>query len=768
LSSTTSITTDGQREEEKEREEEGWLGSSVSRVDGVPKVAGRAVYAAEYPVEGLTYGALLLSSIAKGRIITIDTAEAEAAPGVLRVFTHLNAPRLHRPKSDPRALVIESRLPLEDDLIHYAGQHIALVVAESPEQARHAASLVRVTYREHRPAMDALGLLPHARRPSRHSHSDIPLQLKRGDPLRVLKGAPAAGLTVVEATYTIPVEHHNPMEPAATIATWNDAGDRSKGHLRVYDSTQAVVATRDALAQIFGVPKENVRVISYFVGGGFGSKGNLKHHTVLAAMAAREVGRPVRIELSRREQFSSTGHRPKTVQTIAIAASPDGHIQAMTHRTVSETSTVGQFFEPSGMATALLYSIPNLRLTHLAVPVNIAPPTYMRAPGEASGLFALESAMDELSYALGVDPIRLRTVNYARRDPQEDKPWSEKSLRECYRIGADAFGWSGRDPRPRSMRDGRYLVGMGMASAFYHAGRRPASARVRIMADGRALVSVASQDIGTGTYTILAQTAADVLKLSVGDVTTELGDSDLPEAPPSAGSMTAASVAPAVREAAGAALRKLTRLAARDRSSDLYARMGGAHPGGGLSQRGGRSLQESYAELLGRSRIPFVEGEAHVKPDEASQEKFSFYSFGAHFAEVRVDPDLGEVRVTRFTGAFDMGRIMNVKTARSQIIGGIVWGIGMSLLEKTEYDAVHGRLINSNLEGYLVPVNADVPRIDVRFVGEPDRHISSLGARGVGEIGNTGSAAAVANAVYHATGTRVRDLPITCDKLLSS
>jgi xanthine dehydrogenase YagR molybdenum-binding subunit len=615
--------------------------------------------------------------------------------------------------------------------------------------------------------MDALELLPHARRPSRHSHSDIPLQLKRGDPLGVMKGAPAAGLRVIEATYTIPVEHHNPMEPAATIATWKEeTGDRSKGYLRVYDSTQAVVASRDALAQIFGIPKENVRVISCFVGGGFGSKGNLKHHTVLAAMAAREVGRPVRIELSRRDQFSSTGHRPKTVQTIAIAADADGHIQAVTHRTVSETSTVGQFFEPSGMATALLYSIPNLRLTHLAVPVNIAPPTYTRAPGEASGLFALESAMDELSYSLGVDPIRLRMINYARRDPQEDKPWSEKSLRECYRIGADAFGWSSRDPRPGSMRDGRYLVGMGMASAFYHAGRRPASARVRIRADGSALVSVASQDIGTGTYTILSQTAADVLKLSVEDVTTELGDSDLPEAPPSAGSMTAASVAPAVREAAGAALRKLTRLAAaRGASSDLHGRRAGS---GGLSQQGDRSLQEAYAELLGRSQTPFVEGEAHVKPDEASHEKFSFYSFGAHFAEVRVDPDLGEVKVTRFTGAFDMGRIMNVKTARSQIIGGIVWGIGMALLEKTEYDGLHGRVINSNLADYLVPVNADVPEIDVRFVGEPDRHISSMGARGVGEIGNTGSAAAVANAVYHATGVRVRELPITCDKLLFS
>jgi xanthine dehydrogenase YagR molybdenum-binding subunit len=749
------------------------VGAPVSRIDGIAKVTGRAHYSAEIHLENVAYACVVQSTIAKGRIKKVDAIQARNATGVLCVLTHENRPRLHMQEKNPYVLTIEGRLPLQDDEVLYAGQHIALVVAETLEQAAYAASLVDVEYEEQKPALDMVDDILRARKPATHTHTDIPMQLTRGMGAAAF-GSQAVNTVSLERTYVLPVEHHNPMETSATTAVW-----RGANQLTIYDSTQAVVGARDILSQVFGIPKENVRVISRFIGGGFGSKGNLGHHPILAALASMVVGRPVKLVLSRKELFSSTGHRAATLQRIALLAKETGRLVALSHDVLSETSFVGDFFEPSGACSAMLYSCPNVSITHKAVPVNIAPPTYMRAPGEASGTFALESAIDELACELGIDPIELRMINYARRDPYDGKPWSGKHLDECYEVGARAFHWrERRKAAPRSVRDGRHLVGMGMATAVYHAGRMPASARVSIFPDGSVVVSTASQDIGTGTYTIAAQVAADTLGVPLGRVRVELGDTRFPPAPRSAGSMTTASVTPAVQEACQDAVRKLAKLSKTGRSAefrgvalkDIVAREGTLSARG----RGSRSASAaaegggvvSYSQIIARHGLPFVQGEAQAALREEEEEKFSFYSFGAQFAEVRVDQDLGEVSVSRFLGVYDTGRILNAKTGRSQFIGGIVWGIGMALMEETHYDQVHGRVVNSNLADYLVPVNGDVPRIEVRYIDKPDSRIDSLGARGIGEIGITGAAAAIANAVYNATGIRVRELPITPDKLM--
>src|SRR5208282_3187854 len=734
------------------------VGKPISRVDGRLKVTGEARYAAEFNIANQAYGIIIPSTIAKGRVISIDTTEAEEAPGVLAVMTHGNAPKLHLANSFFFTFIAENRLPLQDDLVHFAGQSIGLIVADTFEHAEYAASLVRVTYDEQTPALEIIGSQLQGSEPN--DYLGIPMQVRRGDPAK-LASISDDGVKI-DRTYTTPVEHHNPMEPSASIAVWDE--DR----LTIYDSTQSVADTRDALAQIFGIPTENVRVISYFVGGGFGSKSGVWLYKVLAAMAARSLGRPVKVVLSRQQLFSSTGHRPATIQSISRKATKDGKLTAIRHHTVSQGSFVTDFFEACGMATVILYSCPNLEVTHHVVPVNVAPPTFMRAPGEASGLFALESALDELSYELNIDPVKLRIINHADLNPDNSKPWSSKHLKECYQLGMELFGWSKRNPKPRSMRDGQDLVGWGIATGTYPGGRVPASARVRIIEDGSAVVSTATHELGTGTYTILTQIAADTLSLPIDKVKTEIGDSNLPRAPVSGGSLTAPSVGSAVKDAAESALRKLTIMATDDANSPLHglSKEEIVVNEGRLSARNNSSKAESYVDIIKRNRTPFIEAEANTAPNKG-WENYASNSFGAQFAEVKVDPDLGHVRVTRFVGVFDTGRILNTKTARSQMISGIVWGIGMALMEHTVYDKMNGRVITNNMADYAVPVNADVPQIQVSFIDKPDPQISSQGARGVGEIGITGVPAAIANAVYHATGIRVRDLPITPDKLLS-
>ncbi len=740
------------------------VGKPLDRVDGRKKITGTAPYAAELQHDRLAHAFLVQTTIAKGRIAAIDTAAARRAPGVVAILSHENAPKLHGAgtgngkQSTQAGKLGEERLPFSDDVVHYAGQHVALVVANTLEQARHAASLVKVRYQEERPVLTIEEAKPTAYAPKQSFGRQV--QHTRGD---VDSALAAPGAIKVEQTYTTPVETNSPMEPSATVAIWN--GD----HLTVADSTQAVVGTRGVLAQSFGIPKENIRVLCPFTGGGFGCKGFQWSHTLIAAMAAKATHRPVQLNLTRQQMFTSVGHRSPTVQTMALAANRDGTLTAVRHETLQATSETTEFVEACGTTTSkVLYSCPNVAIPHHLVKVNVGPPTPMRAPGDCPGSFALESAMDELAYALAMDPIELRLKNHADKDESENKPWSSKHLKECYALGAERFGWKKRNPKPGSMKDGDLLVGWGMATALYPGNRRPASARVRLTPDGRALVQVATQDLGTGSYTIFTQIAADALGLPVERVTFELGDSDFPDAPGSGGSTTAATVSEAVIGAVGALKSKLVALA----SSDPESPLGGLKPeevtmaDGRLAAVGNPSRGLSYTDLLKRSRQKTIEAEAEVKPDDANK-KYTIHSWGAQFCEVKIDPLLPRVQVTRWVSVIDVGRVLNSKLANSQVVGGVTMGLGMALLEHTIYDPRTGLPVNGNFADYAIPVNADIPDIEVHFIDRPDPIINTLGCRGVGEIGITGVAAAVANAVYHATGKRVRDLPLTPDKLMA-
>lgn len=750
-------------------------GKNISRVDGRLKVTGEACYSAEFPLEGIAHGYLIQSTIARGRIKAIDTSTAEQLPGVLAILTHQNAPKLNSLEGGDfgSGHAGENLLPLQSDKVYFDGQHIGIVIAETYEQARLAASLTEITYETEEPVFDLEQAIEH----SEKYEPGERLQPSRGD---IEKGIQQATVTI-EATYTTPLEHHNPMETSATTAEWNN------DELTVYDSTQWVMGTRAMLAKGLGLSQEKVRVISHFVGGGFGCKGYFWTHPLLAAIAARKVNRPVRLMLTRQQMFSACGHRPRTIQKLTLAADETGKLTAIRHLTDTETSFVGDHAEPCGKTTVLLYACPNLEVKHTIARVNIGTPTPMRGPGETSGTYALESAMDELAYKAGIDPVEFRIINHADRHPQSDKPWSSKNLIECYRRAADAFGWQNRDPRPGSMRDGEDLIGWGMATATYPGYRFPASAKAQILANGRVVVSSATHDLGTGTYTIMTQVAADTLGLPIERVKFELGDTKLPQASVSGGSSTAASVSPAVRSACEAAGFKLIEMAIADSESPLhnYAAEDIITEQGRIFVADSPSIGETYQEVLQRHNLPFVEAQvspqdkgaryqsiaARTKPgvveDEgADSEKFAFNSFGAHFVEVRINPRRNQVKVTRIVGAFDVGRILNQKTARSQIYGGMIFGIGMALMEETLLDPHSGRVIIHNLADYHVPIQADIPQIEAIFVEKPDYHFNPLGVRGIGEISTTGVAAAVANAVYHATGKRVRDLPITPDKLL--
>jgi xanthine dehydrogenase YagR molybdenum-binding subunit len=759
------------------------IGQPVDRVDGKLKVAGQAQFAAEFSLKDLAYGVTVQSTIALGKIRRMDTSKAKAAPGVLAVLNWQNAPRfkkLSEKESAAQNIKFGEKylLPLQSDQIYYDGQHIALVVAKTFEEAEWAASLIEVEYEEHSATISMDNYLTQAYEPK--ESMGRPLQIKRGDIEQARREAPVQ----LEHAYSTPVYHHNPMEPHATIAAW--AGD----HLTLYDSTQSVLGNRNAVAATLGIPPANVRLISLFVGGGFGCKGFTWPHSILAPMAAREVGRPVKIVLTRQQMFTCNGRRARTVQRVSLGAEKSGKLVSTEHESLSDTSFVDEFVETAALPTQSLYDCPNLRVTHKLIRLNRGTPTPTRAPGEATGTFALESALDELSYELDIDPIELRLINYAEIDPQKRKPWSLKNLRECYQRGAAAIGWSKRPRRPRSEREGNCFVGYGMATAIYPANRVPASARVRIYQDGHAVASCCTQDIGTGTYTIMTQIAAEALGLPLERVKFELGDSTLPTGPVSGGSQTAASVGPAVKEAALAARDKLLRAAASQAQSPLFGNglENIAVENGRCFARNNPAAGETYSEILRRSRMDFAQGEAETrgttreggakkeKPKktpgkenidlELDSSPYSFHSFGAQFARVLFDPDLGTVRATHFAAVMDVGRVLNLKTAKNQIMGGMIFGLGMALMEETIYDPWRGRIVTRDLANYLVPVHADIPEIEVQFIDQPDPHISSIGARGVGEIGITGITAAVANAVYHASGKRVRDLPITPDKLL--
>jgi len=737
--------------------------TSINRVDGPLKVTGTARYSAEIPIAELAYGVIVQSEIARGTITHMDVTEAEQLTGVLSVMTPDNTPKLEslqrfereggkgaRPTG--RALSL-----LQDDRVHYNGQPIALVIAESFEVAMHAASLVRTTYRADTPTIDMVGALSSAYPSMPRIYGRESPTSRRGD----LQAGLAAADTRIDEVYTTPMETHNPMEMHATIALWE--GDK----VTLWDATQNVYGVRGTVAKSLSIPPENVRVISHFVGGAFGGKGSAWSHVVLAAMAARQVGRPVKIVLTRRQMFGPVGGRPHTVQHITLGARRDGTLTALRHDSTSSTSTIEEWLEPAALATRLLYDCPNEETSHHLVRLNVGTPTFMRAPGEASGTFALESAFDELAHALQMDPIALRLKNYAEADPDTGKPWSSKSLRECYALGAEHFGWARRDPTPGSMRDGDQLVGMGMATSTYPARRMAASAEACVYPNGRVVIKAASHDLGTGTYTVLTQLAADALGVAASCVTIELGDTNLPPNPISAGSMTVASTGSAVHLAAMAARDKLVQLAVTDPDSPLH---GARHEeveiiDGRLTLRSTADRGESFQQLLERNGRRPIEGKAEAKPGDETQQ-YSMHAFGAVFAEVRVDRDLGVVRVARMVGAYGAGRVLNPKTARSQLYGGITFGIGMALMEHTITDLRSGRYVNADIAEYHIPVHADIPPIEVFFVDEKDEQVDPIGAKGIGEIGITGVAAAIANAVFHATGIRIRELPITLDKLL--
>ena len=733
------------------------VGTPLNRVDGRLKVTGGAKYAAEFAVPDVAHAVIVTSTIAKGRVQHMDTAAAERAPGVLAVLTPQNAPRLPQQQAGSGGGPA-MRVPtiLQDDAVHYNGQPIGLVIADTFEHATAAANLVKTEYSAERPELDVT-TAPHAPPEATHPVGNSRRHSQRGD---TVKGLAEADVKV-EHTYTTPFENHNTMEPHNTQAVW----DSDK--LTLYDSTQGIFSVRNSVARSFGIPPENVRVVSHFTGGGFGSKGGPWSHVFLAAMAAKHVSRPVKVVLTRRQMFGPSGGRAHTSQEITLGAKKDGTLTVVRHLTTATTSTLEDFLESSGMLTRMLYESPNIETNHELVRMNVGSPTFMRAPGESTGSFALESAMDELAVALGMDPVQLRLKNYAEKDPESGKPWSSKSLRECYRVGAERFGWTKRSPRPRSMTDGRWLVGYGMATATYPARQQPASCLARILPDGRALVRAGSQEIGCGTYTIMAQVAADALGLPVERVRFELGDTDMPPTPPSVGSMTASSTGPAVNAAAVAARQKLVQMAIADSASPLHgAREDEVRAAEGrLSLSSGPSKGEAFEAVIARNGGQPVEARVDLEPTP-DQQQYSMHSFGAVFTEVRVDRDLGLIRVPRVVAAYGGGKILNVKTATSQMIGGIVWGISQALLEETHIDHRSGRYVNADLAEYHVPVNADIGSIDVTFVPEADAHVNPIGAKGVGEIPIVGVAASIANAVYHATGKRIRDLPITLDKLL--
>jgi xanthine dehydrogenase YagR molybdenum-binding subunit len=747
------------------------IGQGIDRVDGRLKVTGAARYSAEQPIPGLAYGVMVLSTVPKGRIVAIDTSPIKAMPGVMVVMTHLNAPRVQKQKDDKgaksgggeHAKPDQKQQPpnpklslLQDDRVQYNAQPVAVVVADTFEHARDAARRLRVRYANESAQLDLRKAKQELRRPQ--PQPNRPSDTGRGNVARSMERASAR----LDLTYTTPVENHNPLEPHATIAKWD--GDR----LTLYDATQNLSGVRRTAAQTLGIAPEQVRVVCPFVGGGFGSKGSAWSHVVLAAMASKLAGVPVKVVLERTQMFGPVGARPLTEQHIRIGATGDGKLAAITHDTISSTSFVDDFTEPCTSFTRVMYASESVQTSQRLATLNVGVPTYMRAPGESTGSFALESAMDELAYALKMDPVQLRLLNYAEKDPEKDRPWSSKSLRECYRIGAERFGWSRRTPAPGSMRAGRALVGWGMATAAYPANRKGAKASATIRPDGSAVVRSGSQDLGTGTYTVMTQIAADGLGMPVSRVRFELGDTMLPEAPVSGGSQTVASVGPAVYQAARAARDKLVAMALGDAGSPLHGLNASDidSADGWLVYRGDPARRDAMAAVIARNGGAALTADASAEQG-SEKDRYSMHSFGAVFAEVHVDPDLGTVRVPRIVAAYGVGRLMNRKTAHSQLMGGIVWGLGMGLMEKTEIDWRVGRAVNANLADYHVPVNADIGAIDITVVDEKDSQINELGAKGIGEIGITGVAAAIANAVYHATGKRIRDLPITPDKIIA-
>ena len=737
-----------------------YIGTPTSRIDGVAKVTGAAKYAAEFNVPSLAYGSIVTSTIAKGRIARIDLSAAMRVQGVIDVLTHENRPPMadtDQAYKDDVAPDGSPFRPLYDGRILFNGQPIALVVAETSEVARFVASLIHVEYQQE----------PHVTDLYRQRDAAVPVATPT-NPMEAIFAPPkprgnaeqalAAAAVRHEAEYYVPIEHHNPMELYASTVIFED-----DGKLTVYDKTQGVQNVQQYLCNIFKMKPDELRVLGRFMGGGFGSGLRPQYQAVLAVLAARKLRRSVRVVLTRPQMYE-IGYRPAMIQRIALGANAGGTLDAIAHDAVTVTSQYEDYHRQETGWSGLLYKCANAKYAHRLARLDLATSCDMRAPSAPTAMFALESAMDELAVALKLDPLELRLRCYSDRDQNENRPFSSKALRECYRQGAEAFGWNKRNPEPRSMREGGDLVGWGMATGVWEALQVPITVRIVLGANGHAEVACATSDIGTGTYTIMAQVAADMLGLPLDNISIKLGDSSLPQSPVEGGSWIAASVSNGIATTAEAIRNELLRLAKLMPNSPLANAASGdvVLTDGKLAHKHDSARSISIADAMRHDSVDRIEREKTTNPTEDLSRAHNTHA--AIFAEVKVDEQLGVIRVTRVVSAVAAGRILNTKTAHSQVLGGVVWGIGMALHEETQIDHKFGRIMNANIAEYHVPVNADVHDIKVIFVDEPDDS-NPLGIKGVGEIGIVGVAAAIANAVYHATGKRVRDLPITLDKL---
>jgi len=732
------------------------VGKPLSRVEGRKKVTGGALYTADAAPTGTLHGSLVNSTIASGRVKRLNIEAAVAAPGVVGIFTSANMTRF-KPLPDPwdhNRPHGQRYMPLQDDQILYAGQPIALVVAETLDQAAFAGTLIEVDYEAKQPIVWNEETAKQAYDPPQFLW---PVNSSVGN----TEAGLADGAVKIEAVYTTPDRHHCQMEPHATVATWFN-GD----HLTVFETTQSVYGFRDLMAVAFGLPPENIEVVSKLLGGGFGGKAYVWPHTLLNAAAARALRRPVRLQLTRAQMFSMAGHQPATLQTIRLSATTEGRLTGIDHQSVGPTTMTDNYIEYAANASRFLWGASGgISTGHKVVRVNRNTPTALRAPHEAIGHVALECAMDELAYKTGVDPVELRLRNDTMNDPYTGRPFSTRAVRECLLQGAEKFAWARRNPKPRSMRENGWLIGQGVAAAVYTHWRWPGTTRVVMRRDGIVSVESAMHDIGTGTYTVMAQVAADELGVPLERVFVVLGDTQLPRSHSAIGSATMANAGGSVMLAARALRERFVALATTGPNAPLSGVPADAVTlTDGKIGFAGQSETLELTELLARNNLQEVSAIGDYNP-EAEGPK-AVFSFSAVFAEVRVDPDLGLVRLNRVVGAYDVGRVINPKTARSQAIGGVIWGTGQALLEQSEMDPSLARYVSRNLSGYLIPSNADIPAIDVVFCGKSDAEASPIGAKGMGELTAVSVAPAIANAVFHATGKRIRDLPITVEKLL--
>ena len=741
------------------------IGKAQPRVDGPLKVSGAAMYASDFHFPGMLYAVPVEATIASGKVTKLDTATAEKMPGVRAIFHRENIGKIFRSVQGQgfEGIIDERRPPFEDDVVRYYGQYIALAVADTFESAKAAADAVRATYEKEKHNVETD--LKADDEPDEVATTFAPakrLQSERGDAESAFARAPVK----LDQTYVTPTETHNPIELQGATAIWEGS------MLTIYEESQGVFNLRSVLAQMFGLPKENVRVITKFVGSGFGSKLWPWTHCALAVAAARQLGKPVKLVLSRKMMFQTAGHRPRTQQRVRLGATKEGKLVSLQHDYVHHHAILDNYHEDCGEATAFQYSVPNLRVKFGRARRNVGSPTPMRGPGAVPGLYATESAMNELADQLKIDPVQLRIRNEPKINEAMGIPFSSRHLVECFKVGAEKFGWAKRNPTVGAMKRDGLIVGWGMAGCTWVAARFPAEASVQLRDDGTVRVASGTQDIGTGTYTILAQLAAEKTGVPLDKVEVVLGDTSLPEGPVSGGSMVTGSMVPVVYKAAESAIESLLNIATTTPGSPFEKRKPAdlAFAGGRVFVKtDGPAKGVPFQDLLRRANVRLVTGSGK---DEGSfgnpKPKFSTQSFGCHFVEVTWQPEIARLRVSRVVSVIDAGRILNPLAGRNQIEGAVVMGIGMALLEHTHYDPQNGAPINSNLADYMMAVNADVPPIDVHFLDYPDKEINELGARGIGEIGLAGVAAAITAATYHATGVRVRELPIKIEDLLTS